>query len=313
MIGLYAVTLRAPPGALGARGEVLRELRLGEISLLAGAAPPMLSVEALRAHEAAVRRIAEACEACLPARFGVAAENDESLLSAMRSREPDLMEALKLVSGREQMTLRIYEHERHALSRGAPPRAPHPRARSAPRGAGGSLARGARRAALRAGPARERLPPDRSRRLRRLSPHRRGHRASRAARQHQRPLAGVVLRARARPVKKDDVVEMQVRELESLRKELERRVEAAPRWNADPKDVQKSVARLVLALIEFLRKLLEKQAIRRMESGTLSEEETEAVGLALMRLEETVHELARRFGLKPEDLNLDLGPLGRLI
>jgi hypothetical protein len=114
-------------------------------------------------------------------------------------------------------------------------------------------------------------------------------------------------------VKKDDVVEMQVRELESLRKELERRVEAAPRWNADPKDVQKSVARLVLALIEFLRKLLEKQAIRRMESGTLSEEETEAVGLALMRLEETVHELARRFGLKPEDLNLDLGPLGRLI
>ena len=108
MIGLYAVTLRAPPGALGARGEVLRELRLGEISLLAGAAPPMLSVEALRAHEAAVRRIAEACEACLPARFGVAAENDESLLSAMRSREPDLMEALKLVSGREQMTLRIH-------------------------------------------------------------------------------------------------------------------------------------------------------------------------------------------------------------
>ncbi len=109
------------------------------------------------------------------------------------------------------------------------------------------------------------------------------------------------------------MVEMQVRELESLRKELERRVEAAPRWNADPKDVQKSVARLVLALIEFLRKLLEKRAIRRMESGTLSEEATEAVGLALMRLEETVHELARRFGLKPEDLNLDLGPLGRLI
>ncbi len=114
-------------------------------------------------------------------------------------------------------------------------------------------------------------------------------------------------------MKKDDVVAMQVRELESLRKELERRVEAAPRWNADPKDAQKSVARLVLALIEFLRKLLEKQAIRRMESGTLSEAETEAVGLALMRLEETVHELAGRFGLKPEDLNLDLGPLGRLI
>jgi hypothetical protein len=114
-------------------------------------------------------------------------------------------------------------------------------------------------------------------------------------------------------MKKDDVVAMQVRELETLRKQIARTAEKAPRWNADPKDVQKSVARLVLALIEFLRKLLERQAIRRMENGTLSAEETEAIGVALMRLEETVHELARRFGLKPEDLNLDLGPLGRLI
>jgi hypothetical protein len=114
-------------------------------------------------------------------------------------------------------------------------------------------------------------------------------------------------------VKKGDVVPMEAKQIESLRREIERRASSAPRWNADPKDVQKSVARLVLALIEFLRKLLEKQAIRRMESGTLSEAETEAIGLALMRLEETVHDLARRFGLKPEDLNLDLGPLGRLI
>jgi hypothetical protein len=112
-------------------------------------------------------------------------------------------------------------------------------------------------------------------------------------------------------VKKKDVVAMQVAQLESLRRELTRR--APPRWNADPKDVQKSVARLVLALIEFLRKLLEKQAIRRMENGTLTAEQTEAIGLAIMRLEETVHELAARFGLKPEDLNLDLGPLGRLL
>jgi hypothetical protein len=114
-------------------------------------------------------------------------------------------------------------------------------------------------------------------------------------------------------MKKDDIAALQVRELETLRREIERRVEQAPRWDADPKDVQKSVVRLVLALIEFLRKLLEKQAIRRMENGTLTEEQTEAIGTALMKLEETVHELARRFGLKPEDLNLDLGPLGRLI
>jgi hypothetical protein len=109
------------------------------------------------------------------------------------------------------------------------------------------------------------------------------------------------------------VVAMQLRELEALRKEVERRAATAPRWNADAKDVQKSVVRLVLALIEFLRKLLEKQAIRRMEAGTLTAEEIEAIGVALMRLEETVHDLARRFGLDPADLNLDLGPLGRLI
>jgi hypothetical protein len=85
-----------------------------------------------------------------------------------------------------------------------------------------------------------------------------------------------------------------------------------PRWNASPEDVERSVARLVLALVEFLRQLLERQAIRRMEQGTLSEEEVERLGRALMRLEETVHDMARRFGLDPEDLNLDLGPLGNL-
>jgi hypothetical protein len=103
-------------------------------------------------------------------------------------------------------------------------------------------------------------------------------------------------------------------EIEALRAELERRVSArAPaRWNADPEEVERSVAKLVLTLIEFLRKLFEKQAIRRMEAGTLTAEETEALGLALMRLEETIVDLARRFDLSPEDLNLDLGPLGRL-
>jgi hypothetical protein len=108
---------------------------------------------------------------------------------------------------------------------------------------------------------------------------------------------------------------IEVRELESLRAELERRADlaAAPRWNADPEDVQRSVARLVLTLVDFVRQLLERQAIRRMEGGTLSPEETEAIGLALMRLEETVRDLAARFGLDPAELNLELGPLGRLL
>ena len=107
---------------------------------------------------------------------------------------------------------------------------------------------------------------------------------------------------------------LDVREIDSLRAELERRAaDLAPaRWNADPEEVQRSVAKLVLTLIEFLSQLFEKQAIRRMEEGTLDAAQTEALGLALMRLEETIKELAGRFGLTPADLNLDLGPLGRL-
>jgi hypothetical protein len=101
--------------------------------------------------------------------------------------------------------------------------------------------------------------------------------------------------------------------LDVLRGEVERQsTEPLPRWNPDPEDVQRSVAQLVLALVEFIRKLLERQAIRRMEGETLDPDEVERIGLALMRLEETVHDMANRFGLDPADLNLDLGPLGRL-
>jgi hypothetical protein len=108
---------------------------------------------------------------------------------------------------------------------------------------------------------------------------------------------------------------LEVREIESLRRELERVAKSAkpPRWNADPEDVRRSVAKLVLTLVEFIRQLLERQALRRMDEGTLTAEETEAVGLALMRLEETVREMGAQFGLAPEDLNLDLGPIGKLV
>ena len=104
-------------------------------------------------------------------------------------------------------------------------------------------------------------------------------------------------------------------DIDALRTELERNLPptGAARWNVDPEDVQRSVAKLVLTLMEFLRKLLERQAIRRMEARTLTPAEVEAVGLALMRLEETLRTMGERFGLTPDDLNLDLGPLGRLI
>lgn len=103
-----------------------------------------------------------------------------------------------------------------------------------------------------------------------------------------------------------------VAELRALRRELERRT-APMRWNPDPDDVQRSVAQLVLTIVEFLRQLMERQAIRRMEQKTLTRKEVEAVGTALMTLEETIKEIGARFGLSPEDLNLDLGPLGKLI
>jgi hypothetical protein len=107
---------------------------------------------------------------------------------------------------------------------------------------------------------------------------------------------------------------LEVQEIESLRAELDRLASAPPpRWNADPDDVRRSVAKLVLTLVEFIRQVLERQAIRRMEAETLTGDETEAVGLALMRLEETVRDLGAQFGLRPEDLNINLGPLGKLV
>ena len=73
------------------------------------------------------------------------------------------------------------------------------------------------------------------------------------------------------------------------------------------------MAQLVLTLVEFIRRLLERQAIRRMEAKTLSEEQVEAVGEALMKLEETVRDMAASFGIPPDELNLDLGPIGKLM
>jgi hypothetical protein len=111
-----------------------------------------------------------------------------------------------------------------------------------------------------------------------------------------------------------DVASIEIHEIESIRHELERVARGpAPRWNADPEDVRRSVAKLVLTLVEFIRELLERQAIRRMDAGTLTAEQTEAVGLALMRLEETVRDIGAQFGLTADDLNLDLGPVGRLM
>lgn len=85
------------------------------------------------------------------------------------------------------------------------------------------------------------------------------------------------------------------------------------RLTLDPEAVERDLARLVLAVLEFLRQLMELQAIRRMERGALTPEEEERVGDALMRSSARLRELAAAFGLADEDLTLDLGPLGRLV
>jgi hypothetical protein len=84
------------------------------------------------------------------------------------------------------------------------------------------------------------------------------------------------------------------------------------RINADAVGPETGLARLVLTLIEVLRKVLEHQAVRRMEGGRLSGEEVERLGLALAKLNDRMGELKRVFGLSEEDLEIDLGPLGRL-
>lgn len=82
--------------------------------------------------------------------------------------------------------------------------------------------------------------------------------------------------------------------------------------NVDPEGTENGLARLVLTLIEVLRKVLEHQAIRRMEGGSLSEAEIERLGLGLLRLHDRMQELKNVFGLTDDDLQIDLGPLGRV-
>jgi hypothetical protein len=104
------------------------------------------------------------------------------------------------------------------------------------------------------------------------------------------------------------------RDLEPFAREAERLERAVSRHiDADPENVERGLAQLVLTLIELLRQLMERQAIRRVEAGGLDDETVERLGSTLMALEQRMEELKRVFGLSDEDLNIDLGPLGRLL
>ncbi|NKY57157.1 gas vesicle protein K [Nocardia flavorosea] len=86
-----------------------------------------------------------------------------------------------------------------------------------------------------------------------------------------------------------------------------------PRIDADPESVERGLVTLVLTLVELLRQLMERQALRRVDEGDLSEDRIERIGTTLMLLEERMGELRDHFGLTAEDLNIDLGPLGTLL
>jgi Gas vesicle protein K len=96
--------------------------------------------------------------------------------------------------------------------------------------------------------------------------------------------------------------------------ELEHVQQAFPRRvNADPERVEKGLAQLVLTLVELLRQLMERQALRRMENGTLTDEQIDRLGETFMKLEARMQELKAHFELEDRDLNLNLGPLGDLL
>jgi len=96
--------------------------------------------------------------------------------------------------------------------------------------------------------------------------------------------------------------------------EPDRLATALPRRiDADPENVEKGLAQLVLTLVELLRQLMERQALRRMENGTLTDEEVDRLGETFMKLEQRMQELKDHFELEDSDLNLNLGPLGDLL
>ena len=98
-----------------------------------------------------------------------------------------------------------------------------------------------------------------------------------------------------------------VRGLESITRGLPARI------NADPHNVERGLAQLVLTLVDLLRQLMERQALRRMEGGSLTDDEVERLGQTFMLLQRRMDELKKTFGLTQKDLNIDLGPLGKLM
>ncbi len=95
--------------------------------------------------------------------------------------------------------------------------------------------------------------------------------------------------------------------------QLDQRPEKSGKIELDPEGAEEGLAQLVLTVIELLRQLVERQALRRVDGGNLTEEEIEQLGVALMNLDVKMDELKEVFNLVDDDLNIDLGPLGNLL
>ncbi|HWJ80796.1 MAG TPA: gas vesicle protein K [Nocardioides sp.] len=93
----------------------------------------------------------------------------------------------------------------------------------------------------------------------------------------------------------------------------ERRSVLAQRMETDPESVERDLLKLVLTIVELVRQLMEKQALRRVDEGDLTDEQVESLGLGLMHLEQAMDDLKARYDLTTADLNIDLGPLGTLL
>ena len=116
------------------------------------------------------------------------------------------------------------------------------------------------------------------------------------------------------PIAAADKIFARVGDLDEFLRGLDRLGSVLPsRVNADERNVEKGLAQLVLTLIDLLRQLMERQAVRRMEGGTLTDEEVERLGRTFLLLEKRMGELKTSFGLEDADLNIDLGPLGKLL
>lgn len=103
-------------------------------------------------------------------------------------------------------------------------------------------------------------------------------------------------------------------DLDAFVEEVDRAADSLPRHiDCDPEKVERGLAKLVLTLVELIRRLLERQALKRMERGSLTDAEIERLGDTFMRLEQRMEELKVAFGLEDEELNLNLGPLGDLM